>query len=41
MLINISIHDSVKNNSSHNISNKKINTCNVLAFIQMRTSDNK
>ena len=42
MVINISIHDSVKNYSCHNAFNEKnINTFDVVTFIQMRTDENK
>ena len=42
MVINITIHDLVKNYSCRNVFNKKnINTFDVLTFIQMRTDEIK
>ena len=42
MVINISIHDWVKNYSCHNAFNKKnINAFDVLTFMQMHTDENK
>ena len=37
LVIFVSIHDSVKNYSCHNVTNK-INTFDVLTFMQMRTA---
>ena len=42
MAINITIDDSVKNYSCHNVFNEKnISTFDVLTFIQMRADENK
>ena len=38
-VINISIHDSVKNDSRHNVSTKKINAFGVLKFIVLHVTN--